>query len=84
VAFLKYYEVVALTEGLSAGDTMQALDEKKLVAKILTTKLYVEQLRRQKRVLLEELYWYSLDAERPLKKRKVRSSKDSKGSKEDK
>lgn len=76
--------VLALTAGLSAGDTMQTLDEKKLVAKILTTKLYVEQLRRQKRVLLEELYRYSLDAERPLKKRKARSSKDSKGSKEDK
>jgi hypothetical protein len=46
------------------------MEVKELVAKIITTKLRVEELRLQKRIILEELYKYCLDAERPMKKRK--------------
>lgn len=54
-------------------------EEKALLMKILTKKLYVEELKRKKAVLLKELYQQCLDAEqRPQKKPRMSAASKAK------
>ena len=58
---------------------MMTEEEKALLLKILTKKLYVEELKRKKVVLIKELYQQCLDAEhRPQKKPRMSAASKAK------
>ena len=57
---------------MEAGETakMGSDEERRVIAKIITAKLRVEELKLQKRVLVQQIYKYCRDAERPAKKQR--------------